>query len=60
MVKFLEQVYHHIPRFKNNVSTSQEFVEALASTLFPPTFVITVNEVDDVEDNEVYQLTLLL
>ena len=52
MIKFLEQIYYHVPNFGQNFATTQEFVEALASTLFPPAPVVKVEEEGD-DDNEV-------
>ena len=35
LIKFLTRLYRHVPEF-TKFASSQEFVEALASTLFPP------------------------
>ena len=51
IVKFLETVYHSVPSFKQTVSSSQEFIEALAATLFPPPLSVVSEEEDD--DDEV-------
>ena len=44
VIKFLEQVYTCLPSFKSSLSTSQDFIESLAATLFPPNNLMTVEE----------------
>ena len=48
IVKFLETIYHHVPNFKQAVSSSQDFIEALAATLFPPPLTVISEEEDEV------------
>lgn len=47
IVKFMETVYHSVSSFKQTVSSSQEFIEALAATLFPPPLSVVSEEDED-------------
>ncbi|XP_019848853.1 PREDICTED: WD repeat and FYVE domain-containing protein 3-like isoform X2 [Amphimedon queenslandica] len=44
VIKYLEQIYTNLPSFRNTLSTSQDFIEALAATLFPPNILMNVEE----------------
>ena len=37
-------MYTCLPSFKGSLSTSQDFIESLAATLFPPNNLMTVEE----------------
>ena len=42
LVKFIERLYRRLPQFVN-LALSQEFIEALAASLFPPTTLAPVD-----------------
>ena len=53
VAKFLEQLYHNVNVFQQQVATSQEFTDSLAATLFPPSSIVKMQEGEDNEEDEV-------
>ena len=53
MAKFLEQLYHNVSAFQQQVAISQEYTDSLAATLFLPSSIVNVQEGEDKEEDEV-------
>ena len=53
MAKFLEQLYHNVNSFQQQVATNQEFTDSLAATLFQPSSIVKMQEGEDNEEDEV-------